>query len=323
MFMEEKSTIRALLAAAVEKRAGIAENSNAYRVVNGAGDSLPGVTLDRFNEHYQIQYFGHELLGREAELVEAVRELCAPAYLAVKYRLEAAGKALEHPEIKVVLGSDSATIVQEGNCFFKVDLADTVNPGLFLDMRDVRMDVERRCGAKNGAVLLNLFSYTCSFGVHARVGGAEKAVNADISGKILEKGRENYALNGLECKPGEFFKGNAFEYLAWAKKKGLFFDGIVLDPPSFARFKGFSFNVRNDFSKLVLGAAEVLAPGGFLMASSNYSGFELRSFGQNVLATVKTVFPKAKLAWTRSQGADFPGSGSTKDSCLCAAMIEV
>jgi len=309
-----------LLKASVEKRSEIAESTNAYRVFNGAGDSLPGVTLDRFGGHYQIQFFLQDLMPREHELVDAVREICNPEYLAVKYRLDPGGKALEHPEIKVVLGSDSRTVVQEGNCLFNVDLEDTVNPGLFLDMRDVRIDVENRSA---GITLLNLFSYTCSFGVHARVGGAEKAVNADISGKILDKGRENYALNCLECKPGEFFKGNAFEYLAWAKRKGLKFEGIVLDPPSFARFKGFSFNVKNDFQKLVLGATEVLAPGGFLMASSNYSGFELRSFGQNVLATVKTVFPKAKLAWTRSQGADFPGSGSSKDSCLCAAMLTV
>lgn len=312
-----------ILQNAVQKRSEIAKNTNAYRVVNGAGDKLPGVTVDRFNNHYQVQFFGSELIAREREILAAIEVLCNPDYLTVKYRLDPSGRALEHPEMHVVLGDNPSTIVQEGNCLFHVDLADTVNPGLFLDMRNVRFDVERRCEQNEGMELLNLFSYTCSFGVHARIGGASKAVNADISGKILEKGRENYALNGLECKPGEFFKGNAFEYLSWAKKKGLKFGGIVLDPPSFARFKGFSFNVKNDFQKLVLGAAEILSPNGFLMASSNYSGFELHSFGQNVLATVKTVFPWAKLAWTRSQGADFPGSGKTKDSCLCAAMIEV
>lgn len=313
--------IREILQIAIQKRLEIAKTANAYRVVNGQGDKLPGVTIDRFSEHYQIQFFGPELLARESEIVNTLREFCNPAFIMVKYRLDPSGKALEHPEMHAVLGSDSATIVEENGCFFKVDLADTVNPGLFLDMRDVRFDVERRCEENKGLELLNLFGYTCSFGVHARVGGASKAVNADISGKILEKGRENYQLNGLECKPGEFFKGNAFEYLAWAKKKGLQFGGIVLDPPSFARFKGFSFNVKNDFQKLVLGAAEILAPGGFLMASSNYSGFELNSFGDSVLATVRSVHRSARLEWTRSQGEDFPGSGKTKDSCLCAAMI--
>ncbi|MBQ3777635.1 MAG: class I SAM-dependent methyltransferase, partial [Fibrobacter sp.] len=227
----------------------------------------------------------------------------------------------------VVIGTreDAVGTVREGNAHFHVDLLDTINPGLFLDMRHVRLEVEERFREMSGESLrfLNLFSYTCSFSVHARLGGAAVATNADISGKILDKGRENYALNGLDLRPGEFFRGNAIEYVHWAQKKGLRFDGIVLDPPSFARFKGFNFNVREHLMPLVADCATLLNPGGFFMVSSNYSEFNLSAFARDVLAAVSSVHPKAKTSWKKSQDVDFVGSGSTKDSCLVATLVEV
>ena len=317
-----------LLQAANEKRAPLFEQTDAYRVVNGAADGFPGLTIDKFGDRYQMQFFGPELLRRKGEIVGALKSLFNPVCVVVKERLSSAGRSLENAPMDVVVGSreDAVGVVREGKAQFHVDLMDTINPGLFLDMRHVRLEVEERFRAMSGACsahsatahpetanietapsstsaafdgprFLNLFSYTCSFSVHARLGGAAVATNADISGKILDKGRENYALNGLDLRPGEFFRGNAIEYVHWAKKKGLRFDGIVLDPPSFARFKGFNFNVREHLMPLVTECAELLNPNGFFMVSSNYSEFNLNAFARDVLAAVSSVYPKAKTSW--------------------------
>lgn len=321
-----------LLLSANEKRAPLFDVTDAYRVVNGAADGFPGLTIDRYGERFQIQFFGPELLRRKKEIVDALVSLFNPVCVVVKERLSSAGRSLENAPMDVVIGSreDAVGVVREGNAKFHVDLMDTVNPGLFLDMRHVRLEVEDRfCemfGERrdSGALrFLNLFSYTCSFSVHARLGGVAVATNADISGKILDKGRENYTLNGLDLRPGEFFRGNAIEYVRWAKKKGLRFDGIVLDPPSFARFKGFNFNVREHLMPLVAECADILNPHGFFMVSSNYSEFNLSAFARDVLAAVASVHPNARTAWKKSQDIDFVGSGSTKDSCLVATMVEV
>ena len=316
-----------LLQSAFEKRAPLFEVTDAFRVVNGAADGFPGLTLDKFGDRFQIQYFGEELLRERNAVVDAVASLFNPVCIVVKERLSRSGKSLENTPMEVVLGSreDAVGTVREGNAKFHVDLLDTVNPGLFLDMRHVRLEVEERfAGMTSGGLrFLNLFSYTCSFSVHARLGGAAVATNADISGKILDKGRENYALNGLDLRPGEFFRGNALEYVRWAIKKGLRFDGIVLDPPSFARFKGFNFNVREHLMPFVSECAEVLNPHGFIMVSSNYSEFALDSFARDVLMAVKSVHEKARTAWKRGQDIDFVGSGATKDSCLVATLVEV
>ena len=323
--------------------------TDAFRIVNGAADGFPGVTLDKFGDRFQVQFFGPEMLSRRREIVEAIVGTFNPVCVVVKERLSRSGKSLENAPMEVAFGSreDAVGIVREGRAKFHVDLLDTVNPGLFLDMRHVRLEVEERfrtmsgesskeipafagmtnekAGMTNedGPRFLNLFSYTCSFSVHARLGGAAVATNADISGKILDKGRENYALNGLDLRPGEFFRGNALEYVRWAQKKGLRFDGIVLDPPSFARFKGFNFNVREHLMPLVADCASILNPHGFIMVSSNYSEFVLDAFSRDVLAAVKSVHEKARTAWKRGQDVDFVGSGSTKDSCLVATLVEV
>ena len=329
------------LAIAHEKRAPLFDVTDALRIVNGAADGFPGLTIDKFGDRYQMQFFGPELLTSKTEIVEALGALFNPVCVVSKERLSSSGKSLENAPMDVVIGTreDAVGTVREGNANFHVDLLDTINPGLFLDMRHVRLEVEERFREMSGASpanfeasahlenpglrFLNLFSYTCSFSVHARLGGAAVATNADISGKILDKGRENYALNGLDLRPGEFFRGNAIEYVHWAQKKGLRFDGIVLDPPSFARFKGFNFNVREHLMPLVADCATILNPGGFFMVSSNYSEFNLSAFARDVLAAVSSVHPNAKTSWKKSQDVDFVGSGSTKDSCLVATLVEV
>lgn len=315
-----------LLEIAFEKRAPLFDVTDAFRIVNGAADGFPGLTLDKFGDRFQIQYFGDELLRERGAVVDAVAETFNPACIVVKERLSRSGKSLENAPMEVAFGSREAAVgtVREGNARFHVDLLDTVNPGLFLDMRHVRLEVEERFRAMPAqSRFLNLFSYTCSFSVHARLGGAAVATNADISGKILDKGRENYALNGLDLRPGEFFRGNALEYVRWAIKKGLKFDGIVLDPPSFARFKGLNFNVREHLMPLVSECAQILNPHGFIMVSSNYSEFSLDSFASDVLEAVKNEHKNARTAWKRGQDVDFAGSGATKDSCLVATLVEV
>ncbi len=311
-----------LLNKAFEKRAPLFEKTEAFRIVNGAADGFPGLTIDKFGDRYQIQFFGDELLREKNAVVAAIAEKFSPVCVVVKERLSRSGKSLENPPMEVAVGhpADSVGIVREGPAMFHIDLLDTVNPGLFLDMRHIRLEMGGRAADRR---MLNLFSYTCAFSVHGRLGGADISTNADISAKILDKGRENYALNNLEPKQGEFFRGNAVEYVHWAQKKGLEFDAIVLDPPSFARFKGKNFNVREHLMPLVADCATLLNPKGLFMVSSNYSGFNLSKFSSDALAAVSSVHTKAKALWNKSQDVDFVGSGHTKDSCLVATLIEV
>ena len=136
----------ALLKNALEKRKNLFDVTDAYRIVNGAADGFPGLTLDHFGDRFQVQFFGPEMLPRRNELVEAVVETFNPACVVVKERLSRSGKSLENAPMEVAFGTRESAVgtVREGNARFHVDLLDTVNPGLFLDMRHVRLEVEDR-----------------------------------------------------------------------------------------------------------------------------------------------------------------------------------
>ena len=306
-----------LLRKAQAKRAQIL--GNAYRVINGLEDGLEGVTLDRYNTHWQLQFFDRTWFWCENVLCDAIRSVFQPRFLVVKERLDPAGKSLEKPVMRVVHGAaqDSACEVLEGSARFKVDLLDTVNPGLFLDMRENRLALAPLAA---GGEMLNLFCYTGSFSVHARLAGATRAVNVDVSAKILDRVRENYQVNKIDVQRGEFFRGDAEEYLRYAVRKGLKFRTIVLDPPSFSRSDRGIFQVKTHLGDLAELCTQLVEPAGRLLVATNYSGMtgdDLQSLMQE-RATVLGC--NLHMEWVRGQGSDFPGSGRVKESCLVAGL---
>jgi 23S rRNA (cytosine1962-C5)-methyltransferase len=298
--------LQTALLKAFEKRKNFLA-SNAYRLCNGIADSLDGLVIDKYANHYQIQFFKPEFSEFERELTEILKELFKPEFIAVKYRF------VDYSQIKSVFGNNSKTIVEENSCKFSVDLLDTLNPGLFLDMREARMFFGKMCESKE---VLNLFAYTCSFSVYARKNNALKAVNVDISKKNLNKGRENYLLNEIEPCQGEFFCGSSEEYVDWAIKKGKKFGAIAIDPPSFAKNGKKTFSVEKDFGNLATKAVKILENNGVMLLATNYSKWS----GETLLKTAKNAFTANKktfkLLQKDTQGADFLGSGVSKESCM-------
>jgi len=302
-----QSEIKKILQIAASKRKYLQSISNAYRICNGIADNFSGVAIDKYNEHYQIQFFKPEFSRFEAELIENAKELFKPKFIAVKYRF------IDYNHIKAAFGDNSKTIIEEYGCKFAVDLLDTLNPGLFLDIRDARRNFALLCKEKE---MLNLFAYTCSFGVYARKNGAIKTFNVDISKKNLNKGRENYLLNGIESGQGEFFCGSAEEYIDWAIKNGKKFGAIAIDPPSFAKNSKKTFSVAKDFSNLAKKAAKCLENNGVMLLATNYSRWN----SETLLKTAKNAFSANaktfKLLQKGIQSDDFPGSGLSKESCM-------
>jgi 23S rRNA (cytosine1962-C5)-methyltransferase len=148
---------------------------------------------------------------------------------------------------------------------YEVHPAAGLSVGLFLDMRGVREWLHSACG---GRAVLNLFAYTCSLGVCAALGGAQRVVNVDVSRPYLEWGKVNYALNGLAVEERDFIYGDAFDWLRRYARRGQAFDVVVVDPPSFSSTP---FSVTRDYPRLVAAAARVVAPGGVLLAATNHA----------------------------------------------------
>ena len=296
---------------AIQRRKQLSSITNAIRLVNGAGDGLDGLLIDRYNKHIHIQVLKdhwHKQIGEICRILLS----CLPAeYLIVKSR-----RGLEIKE-EVFLGEQPQTMVEEHGIKFEVHLKDGLNCGLFLDMRSNRRMVGQ---IAQGKKVFNAFSYTCSFGVHARVGGAREVINTDISRKILEQGKNNYRLNGLSTDAGEFIKADSVSFLQRAYKKGNGFDVIILDPPSFARHEGKVFQVKRDMPKLIALAVAVLNPGGHLLVTTNYSGIRCADL-ERILASGLKDRRVAHIQRV-GQDEDFCGSNSFKESFLVGLWVK-
>jgi 23S rRNA (cytosine1962-C5)-methyltransferase len=172
----------------------------------------------------------------------------------------------------VLIAGDPAlpltTVVSENGMRFGLDFGAGYSAGLFIDQRANRA-LMRRAGVRR---LLNTFAYTCSFSVAAALGGAE-TVSIDLSKKSLDRGRDNFALNGLDPTPERghrFLADDVLDVLPRLARKGETFDAIVLDPPTFSRgSRGRKFQVERDFEALFVAALELAAPGARVLLSTN------------------------------------------------------
>jgi len=138
--------------------------------------------------------------------------------------------------------------------------------GLFLDTREVRTWLRKNA---EGRTVLNLFAYSCSFGLVAALGGARRVVNLDLSKAYLDWGKTNYQLNGLKPEDQDFIYGDAFDWLNRFHKRDSRFDLVIVDPPSFSSTP---FSVTRDYPRLAAAAARIVAPAGMLLAATNHAG---------------------------------------------------
>ncbi|MFB2537814.1 MULTISPECIES: bifunctional 23S rRNA (guanine(2069)-N(7))-methyltransferase RlmK/23S rRNA (guanine(2445)-N(2))-methyltransferase RlmL [unclassified Acinetobacter] len=166
-------------------------------------------------------------------------------------------------------------IMREGQAKFLVNLTDYLDTGLFLDHRQIRLQIAKEAKGKH---FLNLYSYTSSASVHAALGGAASTTSVDLSNTYINWSKENFVLNGLTVDHSDeqhlFFTADCFE---WLKEGHEQYDLIFIDPPTFSNSKKFygTFDVQRDHLSLIKRAMNRLSGDGTLYFSNNFRGFEL------------------------------------------------
>jgi 23S rRNA (cytosine1962-C5)-methyltransferase len=254
---------------AVERRKGLAMRAdlNAFRLVNGAADGAPGLAVDRFDDVLVIHADSRVVLDAWREpLQQALGEYRA-AYARVHPR-QASRERFDAAEKLWGPDADTVTALEQGRRYV-VRPSAGLSVGLFLDTREVRAWLR---GVAGGKSVLNLFAYTCSFGVSAAAGGAARVLNLDLSKSYLDWGAENYALNGLAVDAHDFVYGEASDWLNRFARRQEHFDMVIVDPPSFSSTRSEAFSVERDYARLAAAAARVVAPGGILVAATNHAG---------------------------------------------------
>ena len=257
----------------------------AIRLVHGGADGLPGITVDRFAQVAVVSLYRELSADEEAALGHAVGALPGITSVYLKRRPREARvvantqKTHLAPELPVIGPPVERLIAYEGGCAYVIRPDQGLSVGLYLDMREARAWLRGRVA---GRTVLNLFAYTCGFGLVAHAGGATRAVNVDASRRVLDWGEENLREAGIVPDRRDFIAGDAFDWLGRFQRKGETFDTVVLDPPSFATTRSSRFSAERDYAALVTAAAPVVAPGGILLACCNLSKLSRAAFEARV-----------------------------------------
>lgn len=264
-------------------RARLPARTTCFRWVDDGG--LPGVTVDVFGDVGVLSFYRPEPPGEGRAIAEALVAIGGLRSVFVKHRPREAKRAANeapdaHAPPRPILGPEVPQLeVEELGVRFLIRPGNGLSVGLYLDARDARAWVQAQA---RGLRVLNLFSYTCGFGVVARVAGAARAVNVDASRKVLEWGEANLALNGVTPDRYDFISGDAFDWLGRFAKKEERFDLVILDPPGFATTKSSRFTASRDYHRLVSAASKVVASGGRLLSMCNVEALSPADFQRQV-----------------------------------------
>ena len=298
---DDSDALDRALGRALERRWGLGRSSGphettAFRIVNEAGDGLPGLSVDVYGD-YLVAHFHADApdekdpIFTEERRTRILDRLGALGFDGVylKVRPRQANTLVETRRDEIapkdpVRGSAApeSFLVREDAIDYEVRLGDGLSTGIFLDQRSNRARV--RSMSKDARVA-NLFAYTCAFSTAAAAGGARQTVSVDASSIALERGRDNVArIVNARVAAGEregthtFVADDAFSWLAKATRQNEKYDLIILDPPSYATTKTRRFVATTDYVELAAQAVSLLAPGGKLVACTNHRGIRASKF---------------------------------------------
>ncbi|ALC89017.1 50S rRNA methyltransferase [Bacillus sp. FJAT-18017] len=278
-------------------------DTNAFRIVNGEGDGLGGLTIENFDGYYLINWYSKGIYRFREYIINALKELAEFKAIYQKKRFDVSGKYIEEDDFVVGERGTFPIIVKENGVNFAVYLNESAMVGVFLDQSEVRKRI--RDAYAEGKTVLNTFSYTGAFSVFAAIGGAVKTTSVDLANRSLNKTIEQFSLNGIDYESQDIIVEDVFNYFKYAVKKQLTFDMVILDPPSFARSKRTVFSAEKDYKNLLKEAIAITEDEGIIVASTNSGSFNMEKFKSFIDQAFNETYRKYQLVEEFSLPKDF------------------
>ena len=265
---------------AKEKRSAYYQDdlTTAFRLFNQEGDGFGGLTVDLYGDYAVFSWYNSYVYQIRQTISEAFRQVF-PEVLGTYEKIRFKGLDYESAHVYGQEAPDFFTVLENG-VLYQVFMNDGLMTGIFLDQHEVRGSLVD--GLAMGKSLLNMFSYTAAFSVAAAMGGASQTTSVDLAKRSRELSQAHFQANGISTDDHRFIVMDVFEYFKYAKRKGLTYDVIVLDPPSFARNKKQTFSVAKDYHKLISQSLEILNPGGIIIASTNAANVSRQKFTEQI-----------------------------------------
>ena len=243
-------------------------DTNAYRLIFGENDNLPGVICDIYSTIAVIKIYSRIWLPYLELIKEAILSNKAVSAIVLRYARQVQKLLTENekPEGSLLYGvlPNSEILFKEHGVNFVANIVKGHKTGFFLDHRHNRLAVQKMA---NGKTVLDVFAYAGGFSVHALCGGAKEVTSLDISKQALELASRNVTLNKVNGKHYTL-KGDAFELLDELMSQRKKYDVVIIDPPAFAKAAKEIPAALNQYERLTQVGLKLVASQGTLILAS-------------------------------------------------------
>ena len=281
----------------------IRPDNDAYRLVHGEGDFLPGLVIDVYGPTAVLQahspgmHFARDIIARQLVSLPdtGIRNVYYKSETTLPY------KAHLDPQNQYIIGSAENDIATENGLSFRIDWLRGQKTGFFVDQRDNRSLLEHY---SHGRSVLNMFCYTGGFSVYAMRGGARQVTSVDSSAKAITLTDANVELNFPGDKRHQAVAEDAFKFLDNIDTNA--YDLIILDPPAFAKHRSALRNALRGYQKLNAKAFEKIASGGIIFTFSCSQAVSKEQFRLAVFSAAAQTGRKVRILHQLTQPADHP-----------------
>jgi 23S rRNA (cytosine1962-C5)-methyltransferase len=273
------------------------EQTNAFRVIHGEGDGIPGLIIDYYNKNWVIQAHASGIYFQMEAIANAVKStfpnFCDTIYCKSSGTLQNTGTDY------FLFGTNQETIAKENGILFAVNWVEGQKTGFFLDQRDNRKLLGE---FSKGKKVLNTFCYTGGFSIYAMQAQAELVTSVDISQKAVDLAAKNMELNF----PNANHKAIADDVFNFMKENHQIYDVIVLDPPAFAKSIKSKHTATQAYKRLNIAGLKALAPKGILFTFSCSQVIDDVLFYNTVAAAAIETGRTIRVLHKLTQGPDHP-----------------
>jgi 23S rRNA (cytosine1962-C5)-methyltransferase len=273
------------------------EVTNAFRVIHGEGDGIPGLIIDYYDKNWVIQAHSTGIFLQMQQIAEAIKSnfqnYCETIYCKSSGTLPNTGTDY------FLFGNKAEAVAKENNILFSVNWVEGQKTGFFLDQRENRKLLGE---FSKGKKVLNTFCYTGGFSIYAISAGAELVTSVDISQKAVDLAASNMELNF----PNANHKAIADDVFNFMKENHQIYDVIVLDPPAFAKSIKSKHTATQAYKRLNIAGLKALAPNGILFTFSCSQVIDDVLFYNTVAAAAIETGRNIRVLHKLEQGPDHP-----------------
>ncbi len=294
--------------------------TNAYRLIHGEADGIPGLVVDLYPETAVVQILSAGAEYWREVIVDLIQQITGCK--AVVERSDVEIRQLEGLPIRegVIRGGEIPGLlkIEENGIHYWVDVVGGQKTGFYLDQRQNR---KRLTQFARDREVLNAFCYTGGFTLSAMAGGAKSVLSIDSSAAALRLAATNLELNGFDSTRNEWLEGNVFHELRLLRDRNKKFDLIVLDPPKFAPTSAQAQKAARAYKDINLLGFKLLRKGGILFTFSCSGGIGRELFQKIVADAALDAGVEARIVEVLSQSGDHPVALNFPESAYLKGLI--